>query len=521
LPNDVTPSNGPASNGPASDGPAGNVAAGAATAYSGNKPLIEAVLTIGGEFVGRSGDLEMAPVVDPATQDVVGWAPVADEATVDAAVSAAAKAFGSWGALPATARSEHLARIASWIRAHGPELSRTLTLEQGKPPSEASSEVRAASDAFDYYAAQAERVYGETMPTASPTLRSVVIKQPMGVVAAIGTWNYPLGIMAWKLAPALAAGCTVVAKPAEETPLAVLALVAGARETGLPAGVLNSVSGPGPSVGAALASHRTVRKISFTGGTETGRRLLHLAADDIKSVTLELGGHSPMIVLADAPLELAVNDGVKRAFRNAGQLCNSVNRLFVERPVADEFIERFTKQSAALSVGPGLADPEPDLGPLTTATARQLVESHVAQARQAGAEVLTGGERPADERLSRGFFYMPTVVLGDVTLRMTQEETFGPVVPIVIVDDAEQAIAYSNLLDYGLVAYLYTRDLRMATIGAERLEFGTVNINNVGGGQVAFPYSGWKHSGLGVELSHQGIDEYLRVKHIRTELGYT
>ena len=197
-----------------------------------------------------------------------------------------------------------------------------------------------------------ERVYGETMPTASPTLRSVVIKQPMGVVAAIGTWNYPLGIMAWKLAPALAAGCTVVAKPAEETPLAVLALVAGARETGLPAGVLNSVSGPGPSVGAVLASHRTVRKISFTGGTETGRRLLHLAADDIKSVTLELGGHSPMIVLGDAPLELAVNDGVKRAFRNAGQLCNSVNRLFVERPVADEFIERFTKQSAALSGGP-------------------------------------------------------------------------------------------------------------------------------------------------------------------------
>lgn len=482
--------------------------------------LAYAGLTIGDHTVSRGGGLDAAPVVDPATQEVIGWAPVADESTVAAAVSAAAKAFGPWADLPATTRSRHLAAIADWIRAHGPQLSRALTLEQGKPPSEASSEVNAAAEAFDYYAAQAERVYGETMPTASPTLRSVVIKQPMGVVAAIGTWNYPLGIMAWKLAPALAAGCTVVAKPAEETPLAVLGLVAGAREAGLPGGVLNSVNGPGPTVGAWLASHPAVRKISFTGGTETGRRLLHLAADDIKSVTLELGGHSPMIVLADAPLELAVTDGVKRAFRNAGQLCNSVNRLFVERVVAPEFIERFTKQTAALSVGPGLGDPEPDVGPLTTERMRERVELHVAQAHQAGAEVLTGGDRPADERLSRGFFYMPTVVLGDMTLRMTQEETFGPVVPIVVVDDAEQAIAYSNSLEYGLVAYLYTRDLRMATLGAERLEFGTVNINNVGGGQVAFPYSGWKHSGLGVELSHQGIDEYLRLKHILTELGY-
>jgi acyl-CoA reductase-like NAD-dependent aldehyde dehydrogenase len=343
----------------------------------------------------------------------------------------------------------------------------------------------------------------------------------MGVVAAIGTWNYPLGIMAWKLAPALAAGCTVVAKPAEETPLAVLALIAGALEAGLPAGVLNAVSGPGVTVGTWLASHPGVRKISFTGGTDTGRHLLRLAAGDIKSVTLELGGHSPMIVLADAPLELAVTDGVKRAFRNAGQLCNSVNRLFVERAVADEFIERFVERAAALTVGPGLADPEPDVGPLTTQKVRQRVEAHVEEARNDGANILTGGERPQDERLADGFFYMPTVVLGDATLRMAREETFGPVVPIVVVDDVEEAITHSNALDFGLVAYLYTRDLRTATLGAERLEFGTVNINNVGGGQVAFPYAGWKHSGLGVELSHEGIEEYLHVKHIRTELGYS
>ncbi len=488
---------------------------------AGGRLVSAAKLVIGGELVGESSGLEMSLVIDPASQEIVGRTPVADEATVDAAVSSAARAFGPWAGLPATARSNYIAAVAGWIRSHVSELAKTLTLEQGKPFSEAISEVNAAAGAFDYYAAQAVRVYGETIPTGSSTLRSVVIRQPMGVVAAIGTWNYPLGMMAWKMAPALAAGCTVVAKPAEETPLAVLAVIAGALEAGLPAAVLNSVSGPGATVGTWLASHSDVRKISFTGGTDTGRRLLHLAAEDIKSVTLELGGHSPMIVLADAPMELALADGVKRGFRNAGQLCNSVNRLFVERPVADEFIERFTKLAAALSVGPGLADPEPDIGPLTTDKARQRVEAHVSEARGAGAQILTGGQRPREEWLARGFFYMPTVVVGNATLKMAREETFGPVVPIIVVDDAEEAITYSNALDFGLVAYLYTRDLRMATLGAERLQFGTVNINNVGGGQVAFPYAGWKHSGLGVELSHEGIEEYLRVKHIRTELGYS
>ena len=486
----------------------------------GPPPPRTAKLAIGGELLGEASGLATSLVTDPASQAVVGRAPLADKGTVDAAVLSAARAFAPWAALPASVRAGHLVAMARWIRGHASELAQTLTLEQGKPLSEAAGEVDAAAQAFDYYAAEAIRVYGETMPTGSATLRSVVIHQPMGVVAAIGTWNYPLGIMAWKLAPALAAGCTVVAKPAEETPLTVLAVIAGALEAGLPAGVLNAVNGPGPTVGTWLASHAVVRKISFTGGTETGRRLLHLAADDIKSVTLELGGHSPMIVLADAPLELALADGVRRAFRNAGQLCNSVNRLFVQRPVADEFIERFAKLAASLTLGPGLSRPEPDIGPLTTEKARQHVEAHVDDARQAGAQIITGGERPQDERFDRGFFFTPTVVLGDTNLRMAREETFGPVVPIVIVDDADQAIAYSNALEFGLVAYLYTRDLRMATLGAERLEFGTVNINNVGGGQVPFPYAGWKHSGLGVELSHRGLEEYLHVKHIRTELNY-
>lgn len=478
---------------------------------------LPAGLVIGAATVSADDGAATA-VINPADQSVVGYAPVADETRVDEAVTSAAHAFPGWAARPADQRASHLSAIAAWIRSNAPRLAQTLTLEQGKPGSEAASEVAAAARAFDYYAAQAVRVYGQTIPTESATLRSVVLRQPFGVVAAITTWNYPLGLMAWKIAPALAAGCTVVAKPAEETPLTVLELVRGARAAGLPPGVLNSVHGDGATTGTWLAGHPKVAKISFTGGTGTGRRLLELAARDIKSVTLELGGHSPMIVAADSPLDLAVPDGVKRSFRNAGQLCNSVNRIFVVRSVAEEFIERFTTRAAKLVTGPGTADPEPDVGPLSNARTLERVEQHVADARQRGARVLTGGMRA--EHLGNGFFYPPTVVVGGEDMLMLREETFGPVAPILVVDDLDEAIARANALDFGLVCYLYTRDLRTSIESSERLEFGTVNVNNVGGGDVLFPYSGWKQSGLGVELAHEGLQEYLRVKNVRIEIGY-
>jgi succinate-semialdehyde dehydrogenase/glutarate-semialdehyde dehydrogenase len=479
-----------------------------------------AQLVVGREAVAADGHGEEAAVINPADQSVAGYAPVAGAGLVDAAVTSAAEAFGGWSARPAAQRAAHLSQIAAWIRSNDRHLAHSLTLEQGKPLSEAASEVETAARAFDFYAAEAVRVNGQIIPTESATLRSLVIRQPFGVVAAITTWNYPLGLMAWKVAPALAAGCTVVAKPAEQTPLTVLDVISGAVATGLPPGVLNSLNGDGAGVGRLLAGHPGVAKISFTGGTRTGRQLLELAARDIKSVTLELGGHSPMIVCADAPMELAVADGVKRSFRNAGQLCNSVNRIFVVRSVADEFVTRFAAQAAKLVVGPGLGDPEPDLGPLSSATALDRVERHVADARDHGAEVLTGGARPEDERLRDGFYYLPTVVLGGPDLLMLREETFGPVAPILVVEDLDEAISRANALDYGLVCYLYTRDLRTSIQSAERLEFGTVNVNNVGGGDVSFPYSGWKHSGLGVELGRLGLAEYLRTKNVRLEMGY-
>jgi succinate-semialdehyde dehydrogenase / glutarate-semialdehyde dehydrogenase len=478
-----------------------------------------AELVIGAARVPADGRGDETPVLNPADQQVVGYAPVADARLVDEAVTAAAEAFPGWSALPAPRRASHLSAIAAWIRSNAQRLARSLTLEQGKPLSEATGEVVAAAAAFDHYAAEAVRVYGQTIPTDSPTLRSLVIRQPIGVAAAITTWNYPLGLMAWKIAPALAAGCTVVAKPSEETPLTVLDLVCGAAAE-LPPGVLNSLHGAGATTGAALAAHPRVAKISFTGGTGTGRRLLELAARDIKSVTLELGGHSPMIVAGDAPMDLAIADGVKRSFRNAGQLCNSVNRIFVVQRAADEFIERFTAQAAKLVVGPGLNDPEPDVGPLSNATTLERVQEHVADARRTGAEILIGGARPEDERTRGGFYYLPTVLVGGPDMIMMREETFGPVAPIVVVPDLDEAFARANALDFGLVCYLYTRDLRTSLDGAERLEFGTVNVNSVGGGDVRFPYAGWKQSGLGVELSREGLDEYLRTKSVRIEIGY-
>jgi succinate-semialdehyde dehydrogenase / glutarate-semialdehyde dehydrogenase len=478
-----------------------------------------ATLLIGPDRVPADGHQDETAIFNPADREVVGYAPVADADLVDQAVAAAAGAFPAWSRRPAGQRAGYLSAIAGWIRSQETRLATLLTLEQGKPLSESRSEVETAAKAFEYYAAEAIRVYGQTIPTDSATLRSTVIRQPFGVVAAIATWNYPLGLMAWKIAPALAAGCTVVAKPAEDTPLTVLDLVAGTAGLGLPAGVLNSLHGDG-QVGSLLAGHPQVAKISFTGGTATGRSLLELAARDIKSVTLELGGHSPLIVNDDAPLDLAVADGVKRSFRNAGQLCNSINRIFVTRAVADEFVDRFVTQTAKLVLGPGLAEPEPDLGPLSNARTLERVEEHVADARRRGADVLAGGARPEDDQLAAGFFYPPTVVVGGEDLVMLREETFGPVAPILVVADLDEAITRANGLDYGLVCHLYTRDLRASIEGAERLEFGTVNVNNVGGGDVRFPYGGWKQSGLGLELAHQGLDDYLQVKHIRVEIGY-
>ncbi len=481
-------------------------------------PISEPVIVDGKRVTGDA----TRPVTNPADGSVLGEVPQADDAAIDAAIEAASAAFPGWAGLPAEQRADYLARLGDWLAGNTGYVSRLITLEQGKPLSEARSEVAQAAKSFRYYAAEALRVTGETIPTSSPTIRSRVMYQPLGVAACFAGFNYPLGLMSWKVAPALAAGCTVVAKPSVATPFSTLALARGANEDcGLPPGVFNVVTGPGEAVGDRLVTHPAVRKVSFTGSTATGTKILRRASAAIKRVTLELGGHSPLIVAADAPLGLAVKDAAKRAFRNAGQLCNSVNRVYVQASVAEELTAGLVAATRRLTAGFGLDDPEPDLGPLTTGEGLARVQRHVRDALDHGGTLLTGGGRPPGRRLADGLFYQPTVISGATDdMLICCEETFGPVVPIVVVADMEEAFERANSLEYGLVAYLYTRDLRLATLGAERLEFGTVNINNVGGGDVPYPYAGWKKSGLGTELSRHGLKEYLAVKHVREEVGY-
>jgi succinate-semialdehyde dehydrogenase / glutarate-semialdehyde dehydrogenase len=326
--------------------------------------------------------------------------------------------------------------------------------------------------------------------------------------------------MAWKLAPALAAGCTVVVKPPALAPLACGLVAAIVGQSGLPAGAVNVITGPSGQVGEELLTNPITRMIAFTGSTETGKHLMSAAAPDLKKLLLELGGHTPMVVFKDADLDRAVADGVKRSFRNMGQICNAVNRIYVEADIADEYIRRFVEQTARLTMGDGLANPNVDLGPMIDEEGVQRTQAHVDDAVQKGASLLYGGKRPSQPDLANGYFYEPAV-LTNVTRDMLvmHEESFGPIVGIGTFRGLDEAVELANSTEYGLVTYAYTRDLATAFNFSERVESGSVAINTVSPDSLYAPYPAWKHSGIGLELSHFGLEEYLQVKHILLELG--
>lgn len=471
-------------------------------------------LLIDGVWADGRGREELL-VIDPAEEQAMGTAVVAGTPDVDAAAQAAARAFGEWSQSPPSVRTSLLRKAAALARERLPELARLLTLEQGKPLRDARGEIKASIDALEYYSEETRRIFGKTIPAEQPARRSLVIRQPVGPVAAIGPWNYPVLLLSWKVAPALAAGCTVVVKPPSRTPVAITRFLQCLVDAGAPPGVVNTVVGAGSTIGTHLVRHPLIRKIAFTGETETGKAIMRMAADGMKRISLELGGHCPLLVFPDANLDAAVKGAVYRSFRNTGQICNAVNRLYVHRDIYDRFTEAFVEQTRQLRVGPGLADP--DLGPMTTPEGLQKTMEHVEDARARGAVVAAGGARPSE--FNRGYFYMPTVLLNvDHSMKVMREETFGPVAPIMPFNSVQEAIRLANDTRYGLVAYAYTSDLRTATLVGEGLEAGTVGINNVGGGEVPFPYGGWKQSGLGLELSHEGLEEYLLVKHVRIEL---
>jgi succinate-semialdehyde dehydrogenase / glutarate-semialdehyde dehydrogenase len=454
-------------------------------------------------------------VFNPATLEEVGRAADARRADASAAVDAAFRAFPAWSQTAPRERARRLRDVADRLWAEQEALAEIITLENGKPLAQARIEVGFAAEFFTWFAEEAKRCRGEIVPSNFANKRRLVIRQPLGVVAVISPWNLPLAIVARKVAPVLASGCTCVLKPAEQTPLSAIALFNIFAEAGLPAGVANLVTGLDPEpIGREFIENDRVAKISFTGSIEVGRRLAGGAGERIKPVSLELGGHAPFIVFADADLENAVEQLVASKFRNSGQACLCANRVYVEAPIHDEFCARFTAQAAAMKIGPG-HDPEVRIGPMIDRAAFDKVERHVQDALEQGAKCLVGGERAAVTGCERGHFFQPTV-LTEVTPKMLiwREETFGPVAPIAVFHDEQEVIRSANATPYGLSGYAFTRDLGRALRMAEALECGILGINDGVTPVPECPFGGVKGSGIGREGGWQGLDECLSTKYV-------
>jgi succinate-semialdehyde dehydrogenase / glutarate-semialdehyde dehydrogenase len=454
-------------------------------------------------------------VINPADGKPVGTAAQAGAAETRQALEAAQKAFQIWGRSLPDERADGLKRAATRLAEREDELAEILTREHGKPLGDARKEIKGAIDTFIYFGEEARRISGEIAPSKSPDSRSLVLRQPVGVVAAIAPWNYPVSLMAWKLAPALAAGCTVVVKPPALAPLAC-GLAAGiVAQSGLPNGAVNMVTGPSSVVGEELINNPITRMIAFTGSTKTGKHLMKAAARDLKKVLLELGGHTPLVVFKDAVIEKAVSDGVKRSFRNMGQICNAVNRIYVEEDIVEEFLRRFVEKTGTLTIGNGLLQPDVDLGPMIDMEGLNRVQRHIDDAVSKGARILCGGNRLEISDLKDGYFYEPTVLAGTTRdMLVMHDESFGPVVGISTFRGLDEAVELANSTEYGLVTYAYTRDLGTAMKFSERVESGTVAINTVSPDSLFAPYPAWKNSGLGLELSHFGLEEYMQIKHV-------
>ncbi len=453
---------------------------------------------------------DMVDVFNPANGERLGGVPRLGADETRAAIAAAEKAFPAWRDRLAKERSQILRKWFDLINEHADDLARMMTLEQGKPLSESRGEVAYAASFVEWFAEEAKRVYGDTIPTPGKDRRLMVIRQPVGVCAAITPWNFPAAMITRKVAPALAAGCTAVVKPATQTPFTALALAELADRAGFPPGVFNVVTGDTKAIGGELTGNPTVRKLSFTGSTEVGRVLMEQCAPTIKKLSLELGGNAPFIVFDDADLDAAVEGAMASKYRNTGQTCVCANRILVQSSVYDAFAEKLATRVRELKVGFGL-DEGVTQGPLIDESAVEKVESHISDALEKGARVLTGGKRHE----KGGTYFQPTV-LADVTteMKVCREETFGPVAPLFRFDDEAQGIRMANDTIFGLAAYFYSRDVGRIVRVSEALEYGMVGINTgVMSNEVA-PFGGVKQSGLGREGSRYGIDEYLEMKYL-------
>jgi succinate-semialdehyde dehydrogenase/glutarate-semialdehyde dehydrogenase len=466
---------------------------------------------VGGAWIGEP----VSPILNPHDDKVLGRVPNFGAAETKSAIQAAEEALPEWRSRSAKERSDAILRWADLCLQHQQDLARILTLEQGKPLSEARGEIVYGTSFLQWFAGEARRVYGDTIPANTRNRRIVTLKQPVGVVAAITPWNFPNAMITRKVGAALAAGCTIVVKPAPETPFSALALAELASRVGIPAGVFNVITGDAIAIGGELTSNTRVRKVSFTGSTEVGRILLRQCADTVKRVSLELGGNAPFVVFDDADIAKAVEGVMISKFRNAGQTCVCANRIFVQAGIYDRFTNALAGAVSALRVGYGL-DEGVTIGPLINQDAVDKVTSHIDDAVRRGAAIRTGGSRHA----LGGYYFQPTILTDVATgSLLTHEETFGPVAPLIRFSTEEQVVAQCNETESGLAAYFYTRDIGRIWRVAEALEYGMVGINDGLISTEVAPFGGVKQSGLGREGSKYGIEDYLEVKYLSFDVS--
>jgi succinate-semialdehyde dehydrogenase/glutarate-semialdehyde dehydrogenase len=474
-----------------------------------NQELLRSQCYANGQWIENENGNRIT-VFDPATGEPVGSVPAMSGKETAAVIEAAHRAWPAWRALTAKERSRLLRRWYDLLVAHHQDLAAIMTMEQGKPLAEAREEVLYGAGYIEWYAEEAKRVYGDTIPMAQQGKRIIVLKEPVGVCAAITPWNFPSSMISRKAAPALAAGCPVVVKPASQTPFSALALAWLADQAGIPPGVFNVVTGPAAEIGAEMTANPLVRKLSFTGSTAVGKILMRDCAATVKKVSLELGGHAPFIVFDDADVDEAVRGAIASKYRNSGQTCVCANRFIVQEGVYAQFAAKLVEAVQRLRVGNGFEDGMQQ-GPLIDLASVQKVEAQIDDAVRKGARVACGGKRVGDS----GFFFEPTVLLDAAPdMLIAQDETFGPVAPLFVFKKDSEAVTLANATPYGLASYFYSRDIGRIWRTAELLEYGMVGVNTGRMSSEAAPFGGIKESGIGREGSKYGIEEYLEMKYL-------
>ncbi len=474
-----------------------------------NQSLFIEKAYIDGRWVDAD-DKSTLDVINPVNQEIIGQVPNCGAEETNVAINAAAEAQKKWQKYPAKEKASILRDFYDLLCSNQDDLAKILTYEQGKPLAEAIGEIAYSASFIEWFAEEAKRVYGDLIPGHMHDRRTLVIKQPVGVVASITPWNFPSAMLARKVGPALATGCSLVCKPAKQTPFSALAFAYLAEEAGVPKGLLNVLTGNAQTIGKALTDSEVVRKLTFTGSTEIGKMLLKECANTVKRVSMELGGHAPFIVFEDADIEAAIQGAIAAKYRNSGQTCVCANRIYVHEDVYEEFSKGFTKEAGKLKTGQGF-DPSTDQGPLIDEAALAKVEEHVADAKNHGGQIALGGQ---PHELG-GLFYEPTVIKdANDQMLVSYEETFGPVAPLFSFSSEEEVIERANNTPFGLASYFYTRDLAKSWRVSEQLEYGIVGLNTGIISTEMAPFGGIKESGMGREGSKYGIDDYLEIKYV-------